>query len=380
MSTERWDVIIAGAGPAGLSLASACAERGLRTLCIAPDVHKRWENNFGTWVDEVAPVGLADVFSETWPKAIVQFDDTHQVRLDRAYGRVDAEKLRRTLRARAGALLTEREGRVLSVAHDSTGSEVRLEAGETLRSRVLVDATGFNSSLIERKGKAADALQVAYGVMAKVKRHPYALDEMGFMDFRDSFLPSRKGPPTFLYAMPFSADRVFLEETSLVSRPPMSIETLRERLDLRLAALGIEVLEVEWEERCFIPMNGPVPRLDQRTLGFGAAAGFVHPGSGFSVSLSLSLAPRVADSLAASLARPDASPAAAVRDAWGAVWTKGRLRTRAAHMAGMEIFVRSGAPGLRRFLGLFFKAPDAFWKGYLSGNRSPGELARAWTR
>ena len=56
MSNMTWDVVVAGAGPAGLSLASACAERGLKTLCIAPDVAKRWENNFGTWVDEVSPM------------------------------------------------------------------------------------------------------------------------------------------------------------------------------------------------------------------------------------------------------------------------------------------------------------------------------------
>lgn len=379
MSTSTWDVVVAGAGPAGLSLASACAERGLTTLCIAPDVHKPWENNFGTWVDEVAPVGLTDAFGQVWPKAIVQFDQKRRVCLQRPYGRIDAEKLRAILRARpTGSALTEREGRVVSVEHDARGSELRLEGDGRLRARVFVDATGFHSGLVERPGKAADALQVAYGIMARVKSHPYALDEMGFMDFRDHFLPSKKGPPTFLYAMPFASDLVFLEETSLVSRPPVSIELLKQRLELRLLDLGIEVLSVDWEERCFIPMNGPLPRLDQRVLGFGAAAGFVHPGSGFSVSLSLSLAPPVAEQLKRSLSQGK-TPEATVRDAWQVVWSPGRLRTRAAHLAGMEIFVRSGAFGLRQFLGLFFKAPDAFWKGYLSGNQSPRALARALT-
>lgn len=39
--------------------------------------------------------------------------------------------------------------------------------------------------------------------------------------------------PTFLYVMPFSPTKLFLEETSLVSRPAFDFNELKERLQVR---------------------------------------------------------------------------------------------------------------------------------------------------
>ena len=47
--------------------------------------------------------------------------------------------------------------------------------------------------------------------------------------------------PTFLYAMPFSDTRLFLEETSLVARPAVPFEELKQRLDARLEHYGIKI-------------------------------------------------------------------------------------------------------------------------------------------
>ena len=47
--------------------------------------------------------------------------------------------------------------------------------------------------------------------------------------------------PTFLYAMPFSDTRLFLEETSLVARPAVPFEELKRRLDARLDHYGIKI-------------------------------------------------------------------------------------------------------------------------------------------
>lgn len=66
--------------------------------------------------------------------------------------------------------------------------------------------------------------QAAYGIMAEVEAHPLPLDEMLFMDWRSEhlsgeLLQKNAKLPTFLYAMPFTPTRIFLEETSLVARP-----------------------------------------------------------------------------------------------------------------------------------------------------------------
>ena len=52
--------------------------------------------------------------------------------------------------------------------------------------------------------------KAAYGVLIEVKSHPYALDEMTFMDWRDGHLnedafPTKDTEPSFLYTMPFSS-------------------------------------------------------------------------------------------------------------------------------------------------------------------------------
>jgi lycopene cyclase-like protein len=71
---------------------------------------------------------------------------------------------------------------------------------------------------------------------------------MLFMDWRDKHLHKYKGLrarnnalPTFLYAMPFSSTRIFVEETSLVARPSLSFDDLKARMYARLAHLGIKV-------------------------------------------------------------------------------------------------------------------------------------------
>lgn len=71
---------------------------------------------------------------------------------------------------------------------------------------------------------------------------------MLFMDWRDSHLDKHpdlkernQALPTFLYAMPFSKKRIFFEETSLVARPPIPFDELKDRLFARLQHLGITV-------------------------------------------------------------------------------------------------------------------------------------------
>ena len=86
--------------------------------------------------------------------------------------------------------------------------------------------------------------------------------------------------PTFLYVMPFSENRIFVEETSLVARPAISFDELKERLDRRLQHLGVKIKALEEEEFCLIPMGGTLPKLPQRVLGIGGTGGMVHPSTG----------------------------------------------------------------------------------------------------
>ncbi|PNH03618.1 Lycopene beta cyclase, chloroplastic/chromoplastic [Tetrabaena socialis] len=175
------DLIVAGAGPAGVAVAARVAAAGFSVCVIDPDPLAHWPNNYGVWLDEFQAMGLEDVVHVVWPKA-------------------------------------------------------------------------------------------------KVESHPFALDTMLFMDWRDdhthapgleAMRAANERLPTFLYAMPFSKNRVFLEETSLVSRPALPFPELKERLDARLKWLGIKVTKIEEEEYCLIPMGGVLPTHPQRVLAIG---------------------------------------------------------------------------------------------------------------
>lgn len=85
-------------------------------------------------------------------------------------------------------------------------------------------------------------------LVADVESHPFDLNTMVFMDWRDSHLdshPDLKAKndilPTFLYVMPFSETKIFVEETSLVARPAIGFDDLKERLKIRMDWLGLKV-------------------------------------------------------------------------------------------------------------------------------------------
>ena len=81
---------------------------------------------------------------------------------------------------------------------------------------------GFNRTLfLELNDDSANCVQAAYGILCEVESHPFPLDTMLFMDWRAShlsgdLLEKNSVLPTFLYAMPFTENLIFLEETSLV--------------------------------------------------------------------------------------------------------------------------------------------------------------------
>ena len=173
----------------------------------------------------------------------------------------------------------------------------------------MLDATGHSRKLVQWDQPFDPGYQGAYGIAATVDKHPFALDSMLFMDWRDDHTlgfpemrAANRRVPTFLYAMPFSSTEVFLEETSLVARPAVGFEELRERLERRLEHLEIKVKEIHEVERCLIPMGGALPRLPQRTVGIGGSAGMVHPSTGYMVARTLGAAPGLGDAIVDALA------------------------------------------------------------------------------
>ncbi|XP_010552967.1 PREDICTED: lycopene beta cyclase, chloroplastic-like [Tarenaya hassleriana] len=378
------DLAVVGGGPAGLAVAQQVSEAGLSVCSIDPSPKLIWPNNYGVWVDEFEDMDLLDCLDTTWSGAVVYIDDHVKKDLGRPYGRVNRKLLKSKMLQKCilnGVKF--HQSKVTNVIHEESRSTLFCSDGVKIQAQVILDATGFSRCLVQYDKPYNPGYQVAYGIMAEVDGHPFDVDKMLFMDWRDSHLGNsselkerNRRLPTFLYAMPFSSNHIFLEETSLVARPGLRIDDIQERMVARLKHLGITVKRVEEDEHCVIPMGGPLPILPQRVVGIGGTAGMVHPSTGYMVARTLAAAPIVANAIVRSLGsdktqlRGDKLSA----EVWGDLWPIERRRQREFFGFGMDILLKLDLDATRRFFDAFFDLQPHYWHGFLSSRLFLPEL------
>ncbi len=391
------DLIVIGDGPAGSALAAACARRGVDVVLVGPDL--AWEQTYGTWVDDLAEVeGLPDVASvlDVSVESIAVHTDRSRELL-RSYGVFDNQALRRIVRGEVEHVCG-RIDHVTSAPGGATRHRVHVSPtvsgdamsgeGIELRARLVVDAAGWPSSFARRSSTTAPAWQTAMGVV--LAEPPEGdLGHATWMDFRavgagaSSARRSSIGPhgvTTFCYSLPVR-DGWMVEETVLAARPAVEPIALLPRLAARLGRHPDAVLaDAVRTEYVRIPMGGARPDDDQPVVAFGAAAGYVHPATGFSVTASLRAAPRVADAVVDALAATSSSAAADSSLVSDAVWTAGMRRTRVLHDYGLEVLLRQDDDQVRAFFGAFFDLPTEQWSSYLRIDTPPSELAAVMMR
>ncbi|MDZ7705352.1 MAG: lycopene cyclase family protein [Trueperaceae bacterium] len=372
-----FDVLVVGAGPAGLSLVAHLAEQGLSVGCLAPNGLEPWPNTYGVWVDEIEPLGYTDMLEHRWSDVRAHFGD-RPLRLERSYGCFDNAKLQRHFceQSERGDV-TWLRGRAQHVTHTGAYSELTDDHERRYRARLIVDTSGHFPVLVERP-KSDPAFQAAYGVTGRFSAPPVEPGSMMLMDYRDGFLSdAEKREPTFLYAMDLGDGRFFVEETSLARRPGLELSVLKDRLERRLAHYGVTILEVDEVERCLFPMGLEPPLKTQRVVGFGGAASMVHPASGYLVAATLRLAPVLARTIAEQLGRDEAEMSQVAKAAWQTVWPEANLRQRALYRFGLEALLGFDTDQLQHFFQAFFRLPPHLWQGYLGGTLARPALANA---
>lgn len=377
------DLVVVGGGPSGLSVAQQVSEAGLTVCSIDPSPKLIWPNNYGVWVDEFEALDLLDCIDTTWSSAVVYIDERSSKNLGRPYGRVNRKQLKsKMLKKCISNGVKFHQAKVIKVIHEEFKSFLICNDGVTIQATLVLDATGFSRSLVQYDKPYNPGYQVAYGILAEVEEHPFDVDKMLFMDWRDSHLNNNleikernSKIPTFLYAMPFSSNRIFLEETSLVARPGLKMEDIQERMVCRLKHLGIKVKSIEEDEHCVIPMGGPLPILPQRVLGIGGTAGMVHPSTGYMVARTLAAAPIVAKSIIQYLGSEKTLTGTDLSaEIWKDLWPIERRRQREFFCFGMDILLKLDLEGTRRFFDAFFDLEPRYWHGFLSSRLFLPEL------
>lgn len=354
------DVVVIGAGPAGLAIARSLVDRGLDCAVVAPP--NRWHATYGAWRDDVESCELGSPLSllarGEWSKVRVVGRREH--RLERPYIVFDNDALQASLCQGVEII----DSFAAAVEHALGVSTVRLANDQSLTARLVIDATGRGGFLAQR-GVAVGA-QAAYGLL--LNRPPTATGPMATIEDDVFTLMDWSTPPTFLYAARFKNGQLLVEETSLYAEPPHDVGDLRLRLSRRLG--GDFTTGSAAVEQVNIPMGAPLPARTTRTVGFGAAVGFIHPVTGYSVAASLRAAPRVADSVATSMAAGLVGSELS-QAAWSAVWPSHLVQTRRWHDVGLAALRAMPPEMVPDFFDAFFDLPRELSSAYLRIDSDP---------
>ncbi len=363
------DVVVIGDGPAGSALAASLHRLGVDVALVGPG--EPWAATYTTWRDDLDDLDIlagASIWEHQFERVAVRFDRTRVI--DRRYGVIDNH----TLRAHLQDGVRHVEGVVARLAD--------------VTARLVVDATGWPSKLTPSAARLGEAAgwQTAFGVV-----FPTAptgpLGEPTMMDYSHpgEEIVGRESVPTFAYSLPV-ADGWLVEETVLTASPAVDPEALQPVLASRLGITVDELLAgAVTTETVRIPM-GVAPPAPGRggPVSFGAAAGMIHPATGYSIGSALRSADRVAAKIAAELERDDhleqrerVIDLAPVRDA---VWGPAARRTRQLHDYGHDVLLGLDREGMQRFFDTFFDLPIETWSPYLRIDTPPARIAGVMTR
>jgi lycopene beta-cyclase len=338
------DLAVVGLGPAGRALAHRATAAGLDVIAVDPHPDRRWTPTYAAWCDELP--GWLDGHAVAAARVErPRVWTTHEHVLARPYCVLDNDALR--------AALDLGSARVLAgTAADVEPDRVILRDGSRLRARQVIDARGAQPA----RGLAE---QTASGVVVSGEAALPVLGdgEAWFMDWRADNGAAPDEIPSFLYAVPLGRDRVLLEETCLVGRPGLSQDVLRTRLETRLRARRVPVAANGERERVRFPVQ--VPRAAGAAASFGARAGLMHPGTGYSVAASLS----AVDGLVGAILDDD--------DPTAALWPTAARAVRGLREVGLRALLRLPPALTAEFFEAFFDLPAGRQRAYLSERADP---------
>lgn len=385
---SRQDLIVVGAGPAGLILAYALLDAGFSVCVVDPEPERSWKHSLCFWSQELEGLSSLESFQylfksaikKEWSSAEVKLSGHTRYTIESTYAKFDSERLQSNLknaiRDLGGSIVADS---INSIENTETGSLVH--GKQSYVARMVIVANGSNSGLLSYSD-SNPAYQVAYGQRLRLpsdwsnlsERNAKTLDNepAGFMDFQVPFGLTHQFsvPPSFLYSLPLTSQEVFVEETVLATRDKVDWAMLKNRLELRKKELGIQqAIQLE-EEYCTIEMGGGLPAFG-RTLAFGAAAGFVHPVTGFQVMRSIRTAPKLAACLKENWDK-DLDSLSAL--SWNAIWNSTQLQNRRLYLVGLDILTRLNLSETQSFFDAFFKGSRSELSGFLLGSGSTKEV------
>ena len=313
-----------------------------------------------TWslhATDVAPAALdwlGPLVESRWPRHEVAFAGHRRI-LDQAYLSVTSQRLHRVISAALGDRI-EFGTAVLAV----TPTQVRTADGRDLDARVVIDARGAAPVDVPLGWQTFLGQEV-------VCARPHGVAIPLIMDAT----VAQAGAYKFVYVLPFSADRLLIEDTAYADAPGVDVAAARAHIAAYAAARAWNIREVVREESGSlpIPLGGridafwpdDVPRVGMR-------AGLFHPTTGYSLPDAVATADLLAgvNPLNATRVYSEVRHFAATR------W-----QTRGFFRMLNRLLFRAAAPDARaRVLEQFYRrAPDLIARFY-AGTLTPFDRVR----
>ncbi|MDF3068924.1 MAG: lycopene cyclase [Polyangiaceae bacterium] len=310
-------------------------------------------------VEEEAREFVSPLVSAQWPRYEVRFPELSRT-LEEPYAAVRSERLDEVVRAAFAAQRGSRlflECRAVHV----TDRTVKLEDGRELRARHVIESRGPEAlSSSERAG-----YQKFLGLEVKLKR-PSPISHPVLMD---ALVPQRDGF-RFLYALPFSSDRVLLEDTYFSDDKHLDRARLEQEILEYAAKSGFEVECVVREEVGILPLPTRLRHVPNPAPGGPLVAGYqgawFHPVTGYSFP--------VAARLACAVAR--AEPDTLRERAWPRLVREQRAQLRFCLLLN-KLFFGAFAPDQRRnVIERFYRLPPESVRRFYAMSLSHADRAR----
>jgi lycopene beta-cyclase len=364
MNAPSIDIAILGGGLAGGLIALALANRRPDLRVAVFEQGQRCGGDhvwsfFASDVDAGADL-LEPLIAARWEGYDVRFPARHR-RLSTPYRSATSTKLDTALRA---ALPAERLLTGVAVAH-ATSTAVTLVDERSFAAGAVIDARGA-AGLPHMAG----GWQKFVGRMLRLSA-PHGLERPVVMD---ATVAQHDGY-RFVYALPFSADEVFVEDTYYADGPELDRSCLRQRIAAYAAGQGWTVEEIAYEEAGVLPViaAGDFERFWHATNAgaparAGARAALVHPLTSYSLPIALRFALHLCTLDNLSAGRLEDACHAWAREHW----RQGRFYRMLTRMLFGAAVPHRRYQVLERFYGL----PEALIERFYAGRSTPADMLR----
>ena len=362
-STITCDVAIAGGGLAGSLIALALAERrpelNVRIVEAAPVLggNHVW-SLFGSDVADPHRWLVAPLISYGWKGYDVAFPG-HARTLDQSYYSIESERLDAVVRERLPADRIIR-ARVLA----ASPTALVLSNGDRVKAGGVIDARG-----VGKLSHMDCGWQKFVGLEIEVPGG-HGLTRPVVMDATVEQFDGYR----FVYCLPFSDTRLFIEDTYYSDSPALDRTAVRERILAYAAAHGWHSNGGGREEHGVLPVviSGDFDAYwrsgGARVAKAGMRAGLFHPTTGYSLPDAVRLACRIANA-------PDVSGAALhelTRDHARSAWKK-----RGFYRMLDTMLFRAAEPAERyKVLERFYRLSPALIARFYAGNSNVADMAR----